>query len=160
MRGIPDLQTANYIRTKAVWYLCRWIGRAYYWGGDDPIVGFDCSGLDMEVLTAVGLYKRGTDKTAHGIFQDVKGNIKPKIYAGCLAFWFNAERRVCHVAMAIDSLFIVHAAGGGKKVKSIRAAIKYNAFIKMDSFEAIARLRKKRYNQDYVICDPFEVEET
>jgi len=157
MPEISDIQKASFLRTKAVWYLCKFIDQPYIWGGDDPIAGFDCSGLAMEVLTAVGIYQRGgIDKPAHGIYLDFKDNEKPKIYAGCLAFWFNEIGRACHVAMAINDLFIIHAAGGGKKVKTLKAAIKYNAFIKMDRFDEVVKLRKKRYNQDYVICDPFE----
>lgn len=158
MPELSDIQKTAYIRKKAVWYLCKWIGEPYMWGGDDPIVGFDCSGLAMEVLTAVGTYQRGgVDKTANGIYLDFKDNLKKKISAGFLVFWFNKVGRVVHVAMAIDDLFIVHAAGGGKKVKTLKAAIRYNAFIKMDRFDEIVRIRKKKYNQDYKICDPFEV---
>lgn len=158
MLGIPDIPTAEKIRKKAVWYLCLWIGRPYCWGGDDPVAGFDCSGLIMEDLTAVGIYKRGgIDKTAHGIYLDFKYNEKPKIYAGCLVFWFNETGRASHVAMAIDDTFIVHASGGGKKIKFLKDAIRYNAFIKMDRFEEVVEFRKKKYNQDCKICDPFEV---
>ena len=158
MRGTSALQKANYLRSKAIWYLCKFIGEPYIWGGDDPIAGFDCSGLSMEVLVAMGIYSRGgIDKTANGIYLDFKDNEKPKIYGGCLVFWFNEVGRACHVAMAIDDLFIIHASGGGKKVKTLKAAIKYNAFIKMDYLNDIVEFRKKKYNQDYKICDPFDI---
>ena len=50
-----DIYETDFLRTSAVDYIKRFIGRPYSWGGDDPMSGFDCSGLIHETLQAVGL---------------------------------------------------------------------------------------------------------
>jgi len=146
---------SSYLRTKAVWYLCRFLGQPipYKYGGDDAIEGFDCSGLMMEVLQGVGYYPHKADKTAHGLYLEFKDKKPPNqiLYAGCLVFWFK-EGRARHVAMAIDDYHIVGAAGGGEETTTPELAAKHDAWIYM---------RPVGYRGDnYKICDPFMIKET
>jgi hypothetical protein len=64
----PDHVKAQYLRAKAAEYVWTFLGLPYRWGGDDPIQGFDCSGLIVEVLQAVGLLPHGSDLTANGLY--------------------------------------------------------------------------------------------
>jgi cell wall-associated NlpC family hydrolase len=152
--------TADFIRNAAADYVSKWIGRPYFWGGDDPMAGFDCSGLIMEVLQAHGIYQRGTDRSANGIFNDFKDFelVKPyKPYAGCLVFWFSpTTKRAVHVAMMIDKFFIVHAAGGGKRTNSLKDAIDQNAYIKKDKLSQETSRRMNSNGQRHKILDPFK----
>jgi hypothetical protein len=106
---------ADYLRTTAVWYLKRFIGLPYKWSGNDPLEGFDCSGLIHEVLQAVGLEQRGFDSTARDLYEAYEAMEVKKGYAGCLVFWWiwwQGEERVMHVEMMIDDKFSIGASGG------------------------------------------------
>lgn len=139
-------------RKKAVWYLCQFIGRAYLWGGDDPLAGFDCSGLVMEVLKAVGLETPGADKTADMLWLKYAHNEIPLFSGGpgCLVFWFNSagpETKAIHVEMMIDEAHAIGASGGGSSTTTLSEAVRRNAFVKM-------RLATYR-GVGYKIADPF-----
>lgn len=149
MPEVSEIQKANYMRTKAVWYLCRWVGTYYTWGGSDPS-GFDCSGLMIETLQAVGILPMPFDHTANGLYLMLKNKTPPpKAYAGCLVFWFK-EGRAIHVEMMIDDYHTIGASGGGSKTLTRADAIRHDAFVKM---------RPVGYRGDnYKICDPFLVD--
>jgi cell wall-associated NlpC family hydrolase len=146
-----DVLKAAYLRASAVDYIKRFIGLPYIWGGDDPLAGFDCSGLIIEVLQAVGLLANGSDYTAAQLYEKFEAGALPNHgYAGCLVFWYYGEA-IIHVEMMIDDLHTVGASGGGSKTKSIADAIKNNAFVKQ---------RPLFYRGDkFLIVDPFKVED-
>jgi len=138
------------MRTKAVWYLCEWIGAPYLWGGDD-FSGWDCSGLVIEMLKSVGLLPHSFDDTAHGLYLRFKENKIEKGYAGCLVFFFK-DGKAIHVETMIDDYHIIGASGGGSKTMTREDAIRHNAFVKM---------RPIGYRgNNYKICDPFMIKET
>jgi hypothetical protein len=124
-------------RSTATKYALSFTGTFYKWGGDDPS-GFDCSGLVVELLKAVGILKRGSDYTAaqlSAMFPEVQ---KPA--RGCLACYGNP---VTHIEYCIDKYHTIGASGGGSATRTIEDAIRQNAFIK------IRPVRKGRY------VDPF-----
>jgi len=139
-----------YIRSEMVDYIKWFIGKPYIWGGDDPVKGFDCSGLIHEVLQAHGLEKRGFDSTAHDLYCKLLNQGLPKLatgYPGCLVFWFKNGKAV-HVAMLIGNEFICHAGGGGSSTTSVDEAAKQNAYIRKDE------IGYRGLGAVYVIIDP------
>lgn len=145
----PSLEYYSQLRERAITYLQKWIGHFYLWGGDDP-KGFDCSGLIVEVLQAVGLIKHKSDFSADMLYQKFKDRKRMQGYKGCLVFWLNdMQDRAIHVEMLIDNYHTVGASGGGSKTKTIADAVRDNAFVKM---------RPLGYRGlNYKICDPFAV---
>ena len=135
---------AAYLREKAVTYLWHFVNTAYRWGGDGPL--FDCSGLIMETLKAVGLELSGDDKTADMLWQRYRPYEVATPYPGCLALWFNAEGRAVHIEMAIDNESTIGASGGGSKTLTPEDALKQKAFVKM---------RPLAHRGGYKIVDPF-----
>jgi len=149
---MSDILKAAYLRTRAVEYLQRFIGLPYVWGGDDPVAGFDCSGLIVEVLQAVGVIPHNSDFSAATLYDKFEDKAVIRGYAGCLVFWYssNIHEKITHVEMMIDDFFTVGASGGGSKTLTLADAIRQNAYVKM---------RPMGYRGDrYLICDPFNAE--
>jgi len=137
----------DYPRNKAVEYIQRFIGKPYIWGGQGPD-GFDCSGLIVEVLRAVGKIGPSEDLTANSLFKRFhNGKETKKAYHGCLVFWFKKYLAI-HVEMLIDKFHVVGASGGGKNVRTIEDANEFDAFVRM-------RPLSYRGNK-YKIIDPFK----
>jgi len=133
------------LRKKAIKYLWHWLGTPYSWSGND-FSGWDCSGLQIEVLQAVGILSHGFDSTAHDLYLKFIDYKVDRPYAGCLVFWFRDGRAV-HVEMLIDDSLVIGASGGGSSVKSLKDAIRQNAFVKM---------RPLKYRgENFKIIDPF-----
>ena len=107
------------------------LNRFYIWGGDDPD-GFDCSGLIIDGLQAIGRFPSHSDATADGLWHRFKTNEVPlRARPGSLLFWFNNKGRAIHVAAALDKDYCVTADGGGARIKTVEDAKKYNAYIKI-----------------------------
>lgn len=107
------------------------VGRPYVWGGDDPLAGFDCSGLVQEILASVG-EAPPTDKSAQELFHyfriDGRFGI-PEL--GSLAFYGKSLSSISHVAMLLDSTHIVEAGGGGSRTITLQDAIDQNAYVRV-----------------------------
>lgn len=137
------------LRNKGIDYIKHYIGVPYLWAGDDPVFGFDCSGLAHEFLQAIGLERHGYDSTADDLWNRFKLYGVQKGCAGCLAFWMSATGRAMHVEIMIDENYTVGASGGGSATTSIGAAAAKNAFVKM---------RPLNYRGSFLrIVDPFKI---
>jgi len=112
---------------KVIW---SHLNRPYIWGGDD-FSGFDCSGLTIEGLQAIGRFPSNADATADGLWKRFKGDEVNRAVSGDLLFWFNRDGKATHIAIAVDPEHCITADGGGSKTTSIEEAIKQNAYIKV-----------------------------
>jgi len=123
-----DLIHKLQIAEKVAWSLH---GLPYRWGGDDPVEGFDCSGLCIEILKSVGILPREGDWTAAGLYEKFTEARCQNPRLGCLAFWWNnAKTRIIHVEFCLDSKHTMGASGGGSETTSADAAAAQNAYIK------------------------------
>lgn len=128
----------------AIEYVKHFIGLPYKWGGDDPVEGFDCSGLAIEMLKSVGILPHIFDDTADGLRKrfPVCGEAKP----GVLAFYGTTDRAK-HVAICLVKEMVIEAGGGGSGTRTEDDAARYNAYV---------RIRPVRYRSDFVgYRDPF-----
>lgn len=107
------------------------LNRFYIWGGDDP-EGFDCSGMVIDGLQAIGRFPVHLDATADGLWHRFKSaEVNLRARPGSLLFWFNNKGKAIHVAVALDKEYCITADGGGSRVKTIEDAKKYNAYVKI-----------------------------
>lgn len=122
----------------------RFVGLPYIWGGDDPVRGFDCSGLVQEVLSAFGAHPSpGTDLTAQGLYNAlIKGGEYKSSAVGALAFYGKDYSHITHVAMIMYSGIIIEAGGGGSATKTPDDAVVQNAYI---------RLRPLHRRKDFIV---------
>ena len=111
------------------------LGKPYYWGGDDPMQGFDCSGFVIEILKSVGKLPRSGDWTADGLWDlfPAKRAIPTR---GCLVFWKNSSGRMIHVEYCLSDELSIGASGGGSRTTTEQAAINSNAYIKVRPFRS------------------------
>jgi len=122
-------------RELAVEALKMHMGLPYKWGGNDPLEGFDCSGLMVEVLQTVGLMGRGSDDTADGLSRMF--NQTEVFQPGVMVYWdWNRDGKIDHVEMIahVDDdgeIYTVGASGGDNSTSSVQAAIMADAYVKM-----------------------------
>lgn len=123
-------------------YLMALVSTRYNWGGDDPIGGFDCSGLASEVMVAFGVLPHGSRLSA----QSLQGYLiehgtaaMPQL--GALAFYGTSDKAITHVAICLDAHLMIEAGGGNAETISEAEAIRRNAFV---------RLRPIQYRKDLV----------
>lgn len=114
----------------------RMWGKEYIWGGDDPITGFDCSGMMVEILQSVGILPRNMDLTAQGLSDHFMLQATKTLFPGCLVFWKRGGN-IGHVEMVyarvpIGGGYLTIGASGGTSATRTRAeAIAQNAYVKI-----------------------------
>lgn len=122
-------------------YAMSFVGVPYRWGGENPISGFDCSGLVQEILRSAGMDPPG-DQTAQALYNYFASNAQgnPRC-AGALAFYGKSHDKITHVAFMIDEYRIIEAGGGGSITLTKEDAALQNAFV---------RVRLLRYRSDFL----------
>ena len=124
------MSSLNMKRAIAVQLAFSMVGKPYIWGGDDPMKGFDCSGLVIEILKSVGLLPRKGDWTAHGLYNLFKDKAVDEPRAGCLAFYGTFDD-ITHVEWLETDDLTIAASGGGSKTLTEADAIRQNAYVKI-----------------------------
>ena len=129
-------------RDAFLWQAEQFIGLPYRWGGDDPLAGFDCSGLVLECGKAIGLWPAKYDMTAANLYtmlKDTERAIEMVTQPGALAFWSKTPdpAKIHHVEIVWRFLdapmrwLCIGASGGGSKTLSGEDAIDQNAYVKV-----------------------------
>jgi murein DD-endopeptidase len=120
-------------RDLAIFLAFRFLGLPYRWGGNDPVDGFDCSGLIVELLKSVGVLGRKGDWSSRGLWSGFQDNVRSHPEAGFLVFYSSkaAPDRITHVEMCLDSELAIGASGGGSKTLTEEDAAHMDAYIKV-----------------------------
>jgi cell wall-associated NlpC family hydrolase len=108
-------------------YIMKHVGLPYRWGGDDPINGYDCSGLVLEFLRAAGAFPRAGDLRAQDLFNKYEPAEEPDF--GILAFYGKSSVEISHVGFCVSKKQMVEAGGGGSKTLTEEDAAKQNAYV-------------------------------
>jgi cell wall-associated NlpC family hydrolase len=121
----------------------------YKWGGSNYL-GLDCSGLIIKVFHDIGLTVH--DMTSQDIY---KWMLKNKTFESimpeedCLLFFGKSTSEITHVALAIDSKWMIEAGGAGRN--SLTMTPEELAFR-----DARVRLRLISTRRDLVACLKFD----
>ena len=127
----------EYGAAAAVVYAKHFIGIQYRFGddefhGDDPIYGFDCSGLISEVLRRQGTIPSRARFSAQGFYAYfVKGSGRECSYRrpGVLVFYGKSRDKITHIAMMVGKKHVIMAGGGARTTKDSDEAARRNAFV-------------------------------
>lgn len=95
-------------------YALSHLGVPYVWGGNNRLEGMDCGALVAEVLRSQGLVKPREDMNAQMLFQRFGTLPAVPPSRGALIFYGASPQSVKHVAIALDSLVMLEAGGGGQ----------------------------------------------
>jgi len=121
--------------THLVDYAKSFIGVKYKWGGENPLEGYDCSGLVQEILCTVGVDPRG-DQSAQGLYDFFKIDGERKVFGpGALCFYGNKEAKIRHVSFMVDKYRVVEAGGGDSTTLTYEQAEDQSAFVRMRMFD-------------------------
>jgi len=113
-------------------YAMSFLGLPYNWGGDDPIEGFDCSGLVVELMQSCGELPRNYDNTAQGLYNHfVKNGLLSTKAFGSLAFFGRSTSYITHIGFMVDDFRMLEAGGGGSKTNTRQDAANQNAVIRI-----------------------------
>ena len=125
----------------------QFVGSTYYYGGDDPMGGFDCSGYVQEILKAGGVIKRTSPKMNAQMICDYlrrRGAREHAYRAGSISFYGSFDGhtyKVGHIGFCISGSKMLHAGGGNSDTIDEETAIRRNAFVRMDDI---------RYRKDFL----------
>jgi cell wall-associated NlpC family hydrolase len=97
---------------RAAWIAQEQIGVRYRYGGTNPDVGFDCSGLVYYSFTAAGL---NVPRTSHDQFRTARKIALVEARPGDIVF-FQDQEKLSHVGIYLGEGLFVHAPSSGKTV--------------------------------------------
>ena len=113
-------------------YCMNFIGTKYRYNRQNPLAGFDCSGLMVECLRAFGFIKYNEDYSSQGLYNlmDEK-NSRNVLVRGSLIFFGKNEKSITHVAMCVGNGLMIEAGGGGKTTLTEEDAALNDAFVRI-----------------------------
>lgn len=128
-------------------YALSFTGLPYRWGGSNPLTGFDCSGLVVELLKSIGVIGPHSDYSAHSLCELYKNRVVNSISFGCLSFYKgHSSNTISHVGFCLNEYLMIEAGGGDSSVINSSEAQAKDAFV---------RIRPITYRKDlHLICKP------
>lgn len=123
------------------------LGVPYIWGSQNPLIGFDCSGLVVFLLRTAMVIEGNADYTAQGLFDLLRRqNCTSEKSLGSLAFYGLSEDTIRHVSFCIDDKWCVEAYGDNACQK-LSDAMSWD-----DNQGAYVRLSLINRRQDFLCC--------
>jgi len=134
MKSIEKLDVMMYIVERSLFL-------PYIWGGQTPLLGFDCSGLVVECLRSIGVIHSKSDFTANGLFKLCEQYVKSQDpQRGDLIFWYigdkgEKELRIKHVEICFSPGLSIGASGGNSQTRTLTNAAQHDAYVKIRPFK-------------------------
>lgn len=88
----------------------KYIGVPYKWGGTNPAVGLDCSGLVRQAFADIGVPDCPRTSLQQSMWRKLSKISRSQVAAGDLVYWPG------HIGIAATNLVMIHAPRPGKTV--------------------------------------------
>lgn len=115
-------------------YAFSFVGTPYKWGGDNPMDGFDCSGLVVEILKSSGFIRYNADLSGQELYDLlIAKNIGiqiPKPQAGAIVF-YGEPKHIHHIGFAVSPTMMISAASGDETILTKDDARIRGAYVKL-----------------------------
>lgn len=111
----------------------RYLGTPYIFGGNNLMIGVDCSAWVLNLLWARGEFPYGQDTNAKGLYDHyVKLGAHATVAAGFgdLVFYGPDYTGISHVAFAVSATHLVEAGHGDSSCRSVSDAMKRGACVR------------------------------
>lgn len=125
-------------------YAVSLLNKPYVFGGQNGIVGYDCSGLVVELMQSCGMLPHKVDHTANSLFDYFERGratyiSRPRF--GALVFFGKSKKEISHVGFCLDRYRMIEAGGGDSTTLNQNDAIRANAFIRVRPVEVRSDLQ-------------------
>lgn len=110
-------------------YVQRFIGSRYRYGGENPISGFDCSGLVSEGLQAMGVIH--SRLSAQDLYAALKSKSVETHGRGSIVFFGSSRNHIHHTGILLSETHMIEAGSGTSQILTIEDADYANAFIRI-----------------------------
>ena len=118
-------------------YAKQYTNTPYIWGGDNPLIGFDCSGYIQWCLASVG-YDPVGDQTSQALFnhfgQSARGTIREGLQKGALVFYGKSQNKITHISLAINLITVIECGGGDRRTRTKQDAIRLGACVRQKAW--------------------------
>lgn len=122
-------------REEFIIFCARFVRLPYIWGGSNPKVGLDCSGLSQILLARLGLDPEH-DQTAHGLHRELieRGGTLVKLEDADLGdqVFFGKPSKITHVGTVLGGGQMIEAANGGSWATNVEVARLHDACTKIN----------------------------
>lgn len=112
-------------------YALTFLGLPYFWGGSNPLTGFDCSGLVLELFKAYGIAPFN-DGSAQDLYVYARANgMVSSIGEGALCFYGKGPLAISHVAYMVNRVQVIEAGSGDSTTTTLERAKEQGACIRL-----------------------------
>lgn len=103
----------------------------YIYGGKNPLVGLDCSGLVTILLKSAGIAPP-VQTNAQGLYDFYYSNSANNVYQiGALAFFGESVTKISHVGWLLNPSQMIEAGHGTSEIDTLEEAIQRGSYVRI-----------------------------
>lgn len=115
-------------------YALTFLHQPYRWGGSNPLTGFDCSGLVLEILKSIEAqpFSDGSAQALYNYYRTNGGSFG--VGPGALCFYGKNTMQISHIAFMINKNQILEAGSGDSSTVTLERAKEQGACVRLRSY--------------------------